>query len=73
VIIPVEDSDNQQRLQEILDLNLADDTLAWRQDDAVWTRIPTVKGVSAQKALQELALERARRRREADALAPTRA
>ncbi|HWW52328.1 MAG TPA: RNA degradosome polyphosphate kinase [Acidimicrobiales bacterium] len=72
VIIPVEDPDNQSRLQEILDLNLADDTLAWQQDDAVWTRVPTVNGVSAQKALQELALERARRRREPDALAPTR-
>ena len=72
VIIPVEDPDNQKRLQEVLDLNLVDDTLAWRQDDAVWTRVPTVNGVSAQKALQELALERARRRREPDALAPTR-
>ena len=72
VIIPVEDRDNQRRLQEILDLNLADDTLAWQQDDAVWTRVQTVKGRSAQKALQQLALERARRRREPDALAPTR-
>jgi polyphosphate kinase len=72
VIIPVEAPDNQRRLQEILDLNLADDTLAWQQDDAVWTRVRTVKGLSAQKALQQLALERARRRREPDALAPTR-
>ena len=72
VVIPVEAEDNQARLQEILDLNLADDCLSWEQHDAAWTRVPTTKTVSAQRALEELALDRARRRRDPDALAPSR-
>jgi len=33
-----------------------------------WDRVPTTEGISAQHRLQELARDRARRRREADTL-----
>jgi polyphosphate kinase len=69
VMIPVDDPELQTRLDEILELTLADDTQAWALGgDATWTRVPTVAGICVQKALQEHALERSRRRREPDAL-----
>ena len=73
VMIPVADPELRGRLQEILDLDLRDDSQSWAmREDATWTRVATIRGVSAQRALQELALERARRRREPDALSPPR-
>ncbi len=70
VMVPVEDPDLCARLQEILDLNLADDTQAWRLlEDATWVRVQPAAGLNVPRALQDLALERARRRREPDALA----
>jgi polyphosphate kinase len=58
-MIPVDDPGAVDQLEQILQLNLADDTQAWSLDaDGSWTRIPTVMGVSAQKALQVAALER---------------
>ena len=36
--------------------------------DGTWHKVPTVAGVNAQTVLQELALARARRRREPDVL-----
>jgi polyphosphate kinase len=74
VMIPVTDPELRARLNEILELDLADDVQAWvMRQDASWARVPTVVGLSAQRALQELALERSRRRREPDALTPARA
>jgi polyphosphate kinase len=62
---PVDDPDLQARLQEILDVNLADDTLAWQlSGDGGWARVPTTEGVNTHLRLQEIAFERARRRRE---------
>jgi polyphosphate kinase len=72
VIIPVEARELRERLQHILDLDLADDVQSWTQNDAVWSRVPTVAGISAQRVLQDEALEQARRRREPDALTPVR-
>jgi polyphosphate kinase len=64
VIVPVDDPELQGRLQELLDVDLADDTLAWALGpDAVWRPVPTEVGIAAQRRLQELALERSRRRR----------
>jgi polyphosphate kinase len=58
-MIPVADADAVVQLEEILELNLADDTHAWSlADDGTWHRIPTVVGVSAQDALALAALER---------------
>ncbi len=72
-VVPVEDPELQARLSEIVEINLADDTHAWALgSDGDWERIPTRHGVDAQRKLQELALERARRRREPDSLATVR-
>jgi polyphosphate kinase len=64
VLVPVLDLELQARLEETLELNLADDTNAWELGpDGAWTRVVPVLGLSAQKRLQELAVARARRRR----------
>jgi polyphosphate kinase len=63
-LAPVLDPDLQSRLDETLALNLADDTNTWElQPDGSWYRIPSLHGVSTQRQLQELALDRARKRR----------
>ncbi len=69
VLTPVADPELQARLLEVLDLNLADDANAWvLGPNGCWDRVPTTQGISAQRRLQELARDRARRRREADTL-----
>lgn len=58
-VVPVRDPKLQERIQEVLDLSLADDTLAWELDsDGIWHRSVTKAGVNAQCRLQEAALER---------------
>ncbi|MGH9018418.1 MAG: polyphosphate kinase 1, partial [Acidimicrobiales bacterium] len=65
VLFPVTDVELQARVLEVLELNLADDTNSWSLGpEGTWTRVPTVTATSAQRRLQELARERARRRRE---------
>ena len=62
-VTPVDDPELQARLQEILDVELADDALAWElHGDGNWARVPTTTGTNAHLRLQELAFERARRR-----------
>jgi polyphosphate kinase len=62
-VVPVEGDGLKARLQEVLDLSLSDDTLAWAlQADGGWEKVPTEKGTSVHQRLQELAFERARRR-----------
>ena len=54
----------QDRLQEILDVNLADDVLAWTLGpDGTWSQVPASDGAQCEThvRLQELALERNRR------------
>src|SRR5947209_8793844 len=64
-LAPVTDEELIDRLQGILDINREDDTLAWELGpDAIWTKVPTVDGISTHRRLQELALERTRRRRD---------
>ncbi len=60
VAVPVVHSGLRKRLDEILDLSLADDVLAWEFDGRTWRRVPTVHGVNAQAALQEGASRRNR-------------
>jgi polyphosphate kinase len=68
-IVPVGAAEMRDRLGEILDLALADDTRAWQLDaDGAWHQVPGLKGVNAQQALQDLALGRSRRRREVEVL-----
>jgi polyphosphate kinase len=59
-LVPVEDLEHRARLAEILDVCLADDTLAWELGpDGMWTKVPSERGIDAQSALQALALQRA--------------
>jgi polyphosphate kinase len=61
-LVPVSDPALQARLQEVLDLNLSDDTLAWElTGDGTWDRVPIGEGVNAQLRLQQAAVERSRR------------
>jgi len=63
-MVPVDDPDLQSRLQEMLDVNLADDTLAWAlAGDGAWTKVPTKEDVNTHLRMQALAFERARRHR----------
>ncbi|MGH8915466.1 MAG: polyphosphate kinase 1 [Acidimicrobiia bacterium] len=59
-LAPITDPDLQFRLDEILDVLLADDNLAWELGpDGTWARVPSSTGVDAHVALQDLARARA--------------
>jgi polyphosphate kinase len=59
-IVPVRDPEHRRRLDEMLELELSDDVLAWELgSDGCWTKVPTRKGVDSQEVLRQLALERA--------------
>jgi polyphosphate kinase len=67
VLVPIHDPELQARLFEILDLDFADETNTWELGpDRRWRRVENVHGVSAQARLKELAIERARRRRDGE-------
>ena len=52
--------DLRARVQEILDVELADDELAWElHSDGTWTKVETRHGVNTHRRLEEYALERA--------------
>jgi polyphosphate kinase len=73
VVTPVEDPQLQARLREILDVNLADRSQAWVLGaDGTWRKLPVGDGVGAHRRLQQLALERADKGRQADAAVPVR-
>jgi polyphosphate kinase len=58
--VPVTDPQLQSRLDEILDVELADDVLSWElQPDSSWRRLPAGPGADAQQRLMRLARERA--------------
>ncbi|MGH8870381.1 MAG: polyphosphate kinase 1 [Acidimicrobiia bacterium] len=58
-LAPITDPDLQFRVDEILDVLLADDTLAWALGaDGTWERVPPTTGVDTHIALQELARAR---------------
>lgn len=59
-LAPVMDPDLQFRLDEVIDVLLADDNLAWQLDQhGEWSRVPPVSDIDAHVALQELAAARA--------------
>jgi polyphosphate kinase len=59
-VVPILDSDLRSRVQEILDVELADDELAWElHSDGTWTKVETRHGVNTHRRLEEYALERA--------------
>ncbi len=58
-MIPVGDPDSVAQLEQILQLNLADDVQSWSLGaDGAWTRVPNLTGLSAQRSLQLAALQR---------------
>jgi polyphosphate kinase len=60
-VVPVSDPALCARLDEMLDVLLQDDTLAWTLGrDGAWSKVPTERGVNAQQRFQEMAVERAR-------------
>jgi polyphosphate kinase len=67
VLTPVRDPELQGRLLEILDLVFSDDVNAWvLHASGSWERLSAAKGIDSQRRLKELAVERARRRRDVD-------
>jgi polyphosphate kinase len=59
-VVPVTDSKLRQRLQQILDVSLADDVLAWELGpDGSWRHVPTVRGINSHNRFKELAIESA--------------
>jgi polyphosphate kinase len=62
VLAPIRDQALQARIDELLDVLLADDTLAWElHPDGTWRPPDGRRGVNAQQRLEELALGRVRR------------
>jgi polyphosphate kinase len=62
-MLRVSDPKLRARLDEVLELNFADDMLAWNlETDGTWVKVPNVRGLDAQVALQELATARTRAR-----------
>jgi polyphosphate kinase len=59
-VLPVTDETARERVQQILDIVLADDQLAWELDgnDGSWHRVPESGGVHTHDELRRLALER---------------
>ncbi len=61
VVISVDTPSLQDQLQEVFDINLADDELAWElHGDGSWTKVPTIKGVNTHERLQAIIAGRAR-------------
>jgi polyphosphate kinase len=62
VLAPVQDPEIRARLRELLDIELADDVLAWTLGpDGRWTRVPRGGGLETHERLQQLTVERAQR------------
>jgi polyphosphate kinase len=60
IVVPIMDPGLAARLEEVLELLLADDDIAWSLDgDGRWTRVPGTRELSAQRLLQERARARA--------------
>jgi hypothetical protein len=54
----VTDPSKQARLDQVLEVNLADDVLAWSLSADGWTKVPTVEGIDTHVRLQQVALQR---------------
>jgi polyphosphate kinase len=60
-LVPIASPELQGQLRDVVDALDADDTSVWELGpDGSWSRIPTVRGVSAQRLSYEAALARAR-------------
>jgi polyphosphate kinase len=58
-LVPIEDEMLQRRLQQIIDVQLADDHLAWQlESDSTWSKVRGGSGVDTHRVLEDLALGR---------------
>ncbi|MHB8320049.1 MAG: polyphosphate kinase 1 [Acidimicrobiales bacterium] len=72
VLVPVKMRSLRERLLEVLDLVFADDTHTWVLDgESRWSRVEPRRGIDLQAALMDLALSRARQRREPEVRSPS--
>ncbi len=56
-LVSVNDPQVRQNLDNVLDINLKDDVLAWElHSDGSWKRVPKLAGVDAHRALEKVAL-----------------
>jgi polyphosphate kinase len=60
ILVPVVDPRLKARLEEILDVLLQDDVLAWELHDDRWVKTEVTVGANTHDRMQELALERQR-------------
>jgi polyphosphate kinase len=59
-MVPILDRALQERLAQILDVELEDDLLAWGlHADSSWSKLRTINGVNAQQVFEQLAEARA--------------
>lgn len=71
VLVPVKMPSLRNRLLEVLRLVFEDDTHTWVLDsESRWSRVESKRGIDLQAALMELALSRARQRREPEVRSP---
>ena len=69
-LVDVTSPEIQERLREILEVELADDELAWElSPDETWHKVAVVKHFNAHRHFQELAIARGRRWGKAERLA----
>jgi polyphosphate kinase len=69
-LVDVASPEIQERLREILEVELADDELAWElSKDDTWYQVPDIKHFNAQRHFQELAIARCRSRGTTERLA----
>jgi polyphosphate kinase len=54
-LVPIVDPDLRHRIEEVLEVNLADDCLAWELQDTTWKRLDGGGTVNTHLVLQELA------------------
>ncbi len=56
-VVPVTDPKLCQRLEQILEISLADDVLSWELGpDGIWRKVQTVRGLNSHERFKELAL-----------------
>src|SRR6202162_18680 len=56
-VVPVDDPDLTKEIDQFLDLELSDDTLAWElAGDGTWTKVAATKGLNTQQLMQRATL-----------------
>jgi polyphosphate kinase len=60
-LVPVTDPNIQERIEELLQVELDDDALAWEmQPDGTWRKVPDEAAINSHESMEQLAVSRAR-------------